>query len=178
MELAAVGGLAGKDSLMARVTYVHNIDRVARMIGESLELIEIISWNSDDLDDGEVIHVLNGIGESLTTIQRRAIDRRTAAPSNTAESPSATTAIGSRSTEYTATHRSSSKVSRPRAAKVIGFQQIGRDQRPLIIRHISCIAQTLPAILPIKSRMFVVHYRKKIPHDAFQSHVTTIGDLP
>jgi hypothetical protein len=49
--LAAIGGSARKGSLMARVTYVHSIDRVAKMIGESLQLIEIISWNSDDIDE-------------------------------------------------------------------------------------------------------------------------------
>jgi hypothetical protein len=72
--LAAIGGSARKGSLMARVTYVHSIDRVAKVIGESLQLIEIISWNSDDIDDGEMIHVLNEIDESLTTFTDRGVE--------------------------------------------------------------------------------------------------------
>lgn len=34
--------------MMARVTQVYSIDEVARRIGESLELIEIVSWNDDN----------------------------------------------------------------------------------------------------------------------------------
>ena len=40
--------------MMARVTQVYSIDEVARRIGESLELIEIISWNDDNIDYGEM----------------------------------------------------------------------------------------------------------------------------
>ena len=35
---------------MARVTYVYSIDQVARMTGESLELVEVVSWNYDNID--------------------------------------------------------------------------------------------------------------------------------
>jgi hypothetical protein len=74
VALAAVGGSAGKGSLMARVTYVHSIDHVANMIDESLELIEVISWNSDTIDDGEMIQVLNGTEKSLTTFTDRGVE--------------------------------------------------------------------------------------------------------
>ena len=67
---AAVGWLPDKkSSLMARSGYVHSIDRVAQMIGESLDL----SWNSDNIDGGEMIHVLNGTEESLTAFTDRGV---------------------------------------------------------------------------------------------------------
>ena len=59
---------------MAHVTCAHSIDRVAKMISERLELIEIISWNSDDIDDGEMIHVLHGTYESLTPFTDRGVE--------------------------------------------------------------------------------------------------------
>jgi hypothetical protein len=59
---------------MVRVTDIHSIDQVAKMTGESLELIEIISWNSDDIDGGEMVHVLNEIDESLTTFTDRGVE--------------------------------------------------------------------------------------------------------
>ena len=42
---------------MAQVTYVYSSGHVAKKIGESLELIEVVSWNSDNIDYGEMIHV-------------------------------------------------------------------------------------------------------------------------
>lgn len=59
---------------MARATYVYSIDHVAKMIDESLELIEVISWNSDNIDDGEMIQVYNGTDKSLTTFTDRGIE--------------------------------------------------------------------------------------------------------
>ncbi|MGI9420357.1 MAG: hypothetical protein ACR2RA_21255 [Geminicoccaceae bacterium] len=59
---------------MARVTYVHSIDHVANMIGESLELIEIVSWNSGNIDYGEMIQVYNGTDKSLTTFTDRGVE--------------------------------------------------------------------------------------------------------
>jgi len=59
---------------MARVTYVHSIDHVAKMIDESLELIEVISWNPDNIDYGEMIQVHNGTDKSLTTFTDRGIE--------------------------------------------------------------------------------------------------------
>ncbi len=59
---------------MARVTHVHSIDHVAKMTDESLELIEVISWNSDNIDYGEMIQVLNGTDKSLTTFTNRGVE--------------------------------------------------------------------------------------------------------
>ena len=39
---------------MARVTHVHTIVEVAKRIGENLELIEVVSANSDNIDDGDL----------------------------------------------------------------------------------------------------------------------------
>ena len=59
---------------MARVTQVYSIDEVARRIDESLELLEIISWNDDNIDYGETIRVHNGSDESLVTFTQRGIE--------------------------------------------------------------------------------------------------------
>lgn len=44
------------------------------MIDESLELIEIISSNSDNIDYGEMIQVYNGTDQSLTTFTDRGVE--------------------------------------------------------------------------------------------------------
>ncbi len=59
---------------MARPTYVFSIDHVARMIDESLELIEVVSSNSDNIDYGEMIQVYNGTDISLTTFTDRGVE--------------------------------------------------------------------------------------------------------
>ncbi len=59
---------------MARVTQVYSIDEVARRTGESLALLEVISWNDDNIDYGEMIHVHNGSDESLVTFTARGIE--------------------------------------------------------------------------------------------------------
>lgn len=59
---------------MARVTQVYSIDEVARRIGESLEFLEIISWNDDNIDYGEMIRVYNGTDESLVTFTTRGVE--------------------------------------------------------------------------------------------------------
>lgn len=59
---------------MARVTQVYSIDEVAIRIGENLELIEIISWNDDNIDYGEMIRVYNGTDESLVTFTMRGVE--------------------------------------------------------------------------------------------------------
>ena len=58
---------------MSRPTYVFSIDHVAKMIDESLELIEVVSSNSDAIDYGEMIQVYNGTDESLTTFTDRGV---------------------------------------------------------------------------------------------------------
>ena len=50
---------------MARVTHTYTIDEVAKMIGESPELIEITSANSDNIDYGEMIWIDNGTEEGI-----------------------------------------------------------------------------------------------------------------
>ena len=45
---------------MGRVTRVQTIEAVAKEIGENLELIEVISMNYDNIDDGEMIWIENG----------------------------------------------------------------------------------------------------------------------
>ena len=59
---------------MARVTHVYGIDHVAKMIGESRELIEVVSWNSDNIDYGEMIHVHDGTEEGITTFTDRGVE--------------------------------------------------------------------------------------------------------
>ena len=73
MELAA-GLRAAQSGLMARVTQVYSIDQVARMTGESLELIEVVSWTSDNIDYGETIHVHDGTEKGITTFTDRGIE--------------------------------------------------------------------------------------------------------
>lgn len=59
---------------MSRPTYVFSIDHVAKMIDESLELIDIVSSNSDNIDYGEMIQVYNGTDISLTTFTDRGVE--------------------------------------------------------------------------------------------------------
>ena len=53
--------------MMPRVTQVYSINEVVRRIGESLQLIELISWNQDNIDYGEMIRDYNGTDQSLVT---------------------------------------------------------------------------------------------------------------
>ena len=59
---------------MARVTHVYGIDHVAKMIGESRELTDVVSWNSDNIDYGEMIHVHDGTEEGITTFTDRGVE--------------------------------------------------------------------------------------------------------
>ena len=59
---------------MARVTHTYTIDEVAKMIGESPELIEITSANSDNIDYGEMIWVDNGTEEGIKAFTDRGIE--------------------------------------------------------------------------------------------------------
>jgi hypothetical protein len=59
---------------MARPTYVYSINHVARMIDESLELIDIVSSNSDNIDYGEMIQAYDGTDISLTTFTDRGVE--------------------------------------------------------------------------------------------------------
>ena len=51
---------------MARVAHVYAIGPIAKRIGESRELIELISSNPDNIDDGEMIRVHDGTEEGIT----------------------------------------------------------------------------------------------------------------
>ena len=59
---------------MARITHVHTINEVAKKIGEPLELIEILSANSDNIDYGEMIRVENGTDEGIKAFTDRGIE--------------------------------------------------------------------------------------------------------
>ncbi|ADU13856.1 hypothetical protein [Asticcacaulis excentricus] len=45
---------------MARSRHVYTLKEVAALIGENLELIEEVTANSDNIIDGEMIHVSDG----------------------------------------------------------------------------------------------------------------------
>ena len=53
---------------MARATHVYSIGHVATMIGESLDLIEVVTSNSDNIPYGEMIRVHDGTEEGITTL--------------------------------------------------------------------------------------------------------------
>lgn len=59
---------------MARVTHVHTIVEVAKRIGENLELIEVVSANSDNIDDGEMIWIDDGTEEGIKAFTDRGIE--------------------------------------------------------------------------------------------------------
>ncbi|MRH22942.1 hypothetical protein [Rhodovulum strictum] len=74
MELETAGRPASRGRLMARVTHIHTIDEVARRIDENLELIEVVSGNSDNIDYGEMIWVDNGTEEGIKAFTDRGIE--------------------------------------------------------------------------------------------------------
>jgi hypothetical protein len=74
MELAEAGTQIGRGGMMAQVTHVHTIDEVAKRIGENLELVEIVSANSDNIDYGEMIWVDDGTEEGIKTFTDRGIE--------------------------------------------------------------------------------------------------------
>lgn len=59
---------------MARVTHLRTIVEVARRIGENLELIEVVSANSDNIDDGEMIWIDDGTEEGIRAFTDRGIE--------------------------------------------------------------------------------------------------------
>ncbi|MEV8469036.1 hypothetical protein AB0T83_20115, partial [Fluviibacterium sp. DFM31] len=74
MELADTSNPSGRGRLMGRVINVHTIDEVAKRIGENLELIELVSANTDNIDYGEMIWVDDGTEEGITTFTDRGIE--------------------------------------------------------------------------------------------------------
>ena len=59
---------------MARVTHVYATDQVAKRIGESRELIELVISNPDNIEDGEMIHVHDGTEDGITTFTDRGVE--------------------------------------------------------------------------------------------------------
>lgn len=59
---------------MARVTHVYALDQVAKRIGESRELIKVVSSNPDNIDYGEMIHVDDGTEDGITTFTDRGVE--------------------------------------------------------------------------------------------------------
>ena len=59
---------------MARVTCVFTLEYVARMIGENQELLEVIAANSDNVDYGEMIDVVDGTENETKAFTKRGIE--------------------------------------------------------------------------------------------------------
>jgi len=53
---------------MAAVTHVYTLDYVATMLGETLDLLEAIVWNDDNLTHGAIISVCTGQDETITAL--------------------------------------------------------------------------------------------------------------
>jgi hypothetical protein len=72
META--GRPVGEGRLMARVTHAQPIGEVAKTIGENLELVQVVTANSDNIDYGEMIWVDDGTEEGIKTLSDRGIE--------------------------------------------------------------------------------------------------------
>lgn len=72
META--GRPVGEGSLIARVTHAQSIGEVAKTIGENLELVQVVTANSDNIDYGEMIWVDDGTEEGIKTLSDRGIE--------------------------------------------------------------------------------------------------------
>lgn len=59
---------------MARVAYAQSIGEVAKTIGENLELVQVVTANSDNIDYGEMIWVDDGTEEGIKTLSDRGIE--------------------------------------------------------------------------------------------------------
>ena len=59
---------------MARVTHFQSIGEVAMTIGENLELVQVVTANSDNIDYGEMIWVDDGTEEGIKTLSDRGIE--------------------------------------------------------------------------------------------------------
>ena len=59
---------------MGRVTHVQSIGEVAKRIGENLELVEVVTANSDNIDYGEMIWVDDGTEEGINTFSDRGVE--------------------------------------------------------------------------------------------------------
>ncbi|MBZ9793462.1 hypothetical protein K9B32_25705 [Rhizobium sp. 3T7] len=59
---------------MATITYVFTINHVAEMLGEDLELLQVIVRNSDNLTYGNIVSVVTGDDEAITALTDDRID--------------------------------------------------------------------------------------------------------
>ncbi len=59
---------------MARPTLVYAIEYAATLIGENLELLREIASNSDNIEEGEMIHVDDETEEGITTFTDHGIE--------------------------------------------------------------------------------------------------------
>jgi hypothetical protein len=59
---------------MARDTTFYSLAHVATMIGENRELLEVVAANPDDVDYGEMIHIIDGTKEGITAFTARGIE--------------------------------------------------------------------------------------------------------
>ena len=59
---------------MARDTTFYSLAHAATMIGENRELLEVVAANPDDVDYGEMIHIVDGTQEGVTAFTARGIE--------------------------------------------------------------------------------------------------------
>jgi superfamily I DNA/RNA helicase len=59
---------------MARPTLFYAMDYVAKLIDENIELLTEVARNSDNIDEGEMIHVSDGSDESIIVFTNRGIE--------------------------------------------------------------------------------------------------------
>jgi len=59
---------------MATITYVFTINHVAEMLGEDVELLQVMVRNSDNLTYGNIISVVTGDDEAITALTDDGID--------------------------------------------------------------------------------------------------------
>lgn len=74
MELGGRARAGAESRLMARDTTFYSLAHVATMIGENRELLEIVVANPDDIDYGEMIHIIDGTEEGITAFTPRGIE--------------------------------------------------------------------------------------------------------
>lgn len=74
MELGGRARAGAESRLMARDTTFYSLAHAATMIGENRELLEVVAANPDDVDYGEMIHIIDGSEEAITAFTARGIE--------------------------------------------------------------------------------------------------------
>ena len=74
MELGGRARAGAESRLMARDTTFYSLAHAATMIGENRELLEVVAANPDDIDYGEMIHIIDGSEEGITPFTARGIE--------------------------------------------------------------------------------------------------------